>query len=189
VRESLDKLRTEAVDLLLLHWPSSGNRIPLENYVSQLAEAFDAGLCRRIGVSNFTKTLIDEAKTLLGDRTIATNQVECHAYMQNRPIAVHCEGLGIPLTAYSPLARGRILADPVLNEIGAAYGVASEQVALAFLMAEGHIVIPSSGKKERIGSNFASRKLKLTPGEIDRIRALDRGMRVVNGAWCPVWDV
>ncbi|MBB3399376.1 MULTISPECIES: aldo/keto reductase [unclassified Rhizobium] len=189
VRESLEKLQTDQVDLLLLHWPSPHNKYPLADYVGQLAEVFDAGLAKRIGVSNFTKAMIDESIRMLGHRTITTNQVECHVYMQNRPIIDYCEKLGIAVTAYSPLARGAVVGDPVLDEIGKAHGATGEQVALAFLMAKGHIVIPSSSKKDRIILNFEARKIALAPTEIKRIEGLERGMRLVNGDWCPVWDV
>ncbi|URK86917.1 aldo/keto reductase [Rhizobium sp. RCAM05350] len=189
VRESLEKLQTNQVDLLLLHWPSPHNKYPLADYVGQLAEVFDAGLAKWIGVSNFTKEMIDESIRLLGDRTIITNQVECHVYMQNRPIIDHCETLGIAVTAYSPLARGAVVGDPVLEEIGKAHGATGEQVALAFLTAKGHIVIPSSSKQDRIILNFEARKITLTPAEIKRIEGLEKGMRLVNGDWCPVWDV
>lgn len=189
VRQSLDKLRTDKVDLLLLHWPSIHNEYPLEDYIGQVAEVFDAGLAARIGVSNFTRALLDGAIRLLGDRKVTTNQVECHVYMQNRPIVEHCERLGIPVTAYSPLARGRVVGDPVLEAVGKAHGASGEQIALAFLMAKGMIVIPSSGKKERIVSNFEARKIRLTDEEIARVAALDRGMRLVDGPWAPTWDV
>jgi 2,5-diketo-D-gluconate reductase B len=189
IRESLEKLQTDQVDLLLLHWPSPQDKYPLEDYVGQFLEAFDSGVAKRIGVSNFTKALIDRTIKLFGDRTITTNQVECHVYMQNRPIVDHCEKLGIPITAYSPLARGKVVGDPVLEEIGRAYSATGEQIALAFLMAKGAIVIPSSGKKERIISNFEARKIVLSAEEIKRIEGLEKGMRLVNSAWCPVWDV
>jgi 2,5-diketo-D-gluconate reductase B len=95
----------------------------------------------------------------------------------------------LPVTAYSPLARGAVVGDPVLEEIGKAHGITGEQIALAFLMAKGHIVIPSSSKKDRIILNFEARKITLTPAEIKRIEGLEKGMRLVNGDWCPVWDV
>ena len=189
VKASLEKLNTDQVDLLLVHWPSPHNKYLLDVYVGQLAEVFDAGLAKRIGVSNFTKALVDQSITLVGDRKIATNQVECHVYMQNRPIVEHCEQLGIPVTAYSPLARGAVVGDPVLDEIAKAHGASGEQIALAFLMAKGIIVIPSSGKKDRIISNFAARKIALTPAEVTRLEGLDKGMRLVNGASAPAWDV
>jgi 2,5-diketo-D-gluconate reductase B len=189
IRDSLDKLKVDQVDLLLLHWPSPHNKYPLKDYVGQFVEALDTGLAKRIGVSNFTKALIDEAIKLFGDREITTNQVECHVYMQNRPIVDHCEALGIPLTAYSPLARGAVVGDTVLEEIGRTHGASGEQIALAFLMAKGLIVIPSSAKKDRIASNFDARKIKLRAAEVKRIEGLEKGMRLVNGDWCPVWDV
>jgi len=189
VKESLEKLQTDQVDLLLLHWPSPHDKYPLEEYVGQFVEAFDTGLAKRIGVSNFTKALIDETIRLFGSRKIATNQVECHVYMQNRPIIDHCETLGIPVTAYSPLARGAVVGDPVLEEIGKAHGATGEQIALAFLMAKGLIVIPSSSRKNRIVSNFQARTIALTPDEVRRLAGLEKGMRLVNGDWCPVWDV
>ncbi|MBM7048994.1 MULTISPECIES: aldo/keto reductase [Rhizobium] len=188
IKESLDKLKVDQVDLLLLHWPSPHNKYALQDYVSQFVEALDIGLAKRIGVSNFTKALIDETIRLFGDRKISTNQVECHVYMQNRPIIDHCEKLGIPVTAYSPLARGAVVGDALLEEIGNSHGVNGEQIALAFLMAKGLIVIPSSAKKDRIASNFEARKVVLTPIDVKRLESLEKGMRLVTGDWCPVWD-
>jgi 2,5-diketo-D-gluconate reductase B len=188
IKESLDKLQVDQVDLLLLHWPSPHNKYALQDYVSQFVEALDTGLTKRIGVSNFTKALIDETVRLFGDRKISTNQVECHVYMQNRPIIDHCEKLGIPVTAYSPLARGAVVGDALLEEIGKSHGASGEQIALAFLIAKGLIVIPSSAKKDRIASNFEAGKITLTPTDVKRIESLEKGMRLVNGDWCPVWD-
>ncbi len=188
VRASLEKLQTEQVDLLLLHWPSIKDEYDIEDYMAQFAEVFDAGLARHIGVSNFTKRYLDRAIELLGERPITTNQCEIHVLFQNRPIVDYCRAKGIPMTAYSPLARGQVGESEVLREIGQAHGATPEQVALAFLMAEGHVVIPSSNKPERIASNFAARNLRLSPEEIERIRGLDEGRRLVNGDWCPEWD-
>ncbi len=188
VEQSLEKLRVDQVDLLLLHWPSPHNEYPLPSYMAQFAEVFDAGMAKMIGVSNFTIPLITEAIAVLGDRKIVTNQVEIHVFMQNRKIVDHCRSIGIPMTAYSPLARGAVVGHPLLTEIGAAHDASSEQIALAFLMAEGHVIIPSSGKKERILSNFAAREIVLTEDEVQRVRGLDRNDRLVNGDWCPVWD-
>lgn len=188
VEASLEKLRIDQADLLLLHWPSPHGKYALATYMEQFADVYDAGMAKRIGVSNFTISLITQAIELLGERKITTNQVEIHAYMQNCPIVDHCRSISIPMTAYSPLARGAVIGDPVLAEIGAAHGATGEQIALAFLLAEGHVVIPSSGKKDRILSNFAAREIRLTEPEVTRIREMDRGQRVVNGPWCPVWD-
>lgn len=186
--ESLEKLGVDQVDLLLLHWPAIKNQYPMPSYAGELAALYDDGKARMIGISNFTIPLVDEIISILGDRPIATNQCEMHVYFQNRKVAAHCAEKGIPMTAYSPLARGAVKDDPVLTEIGAKYGATDAQIALAFLMHEGHIVIPSSGKKERIITNFEARKIELDADDVTRIRGLDKHMRLVDGDWCPVWD-
>ncbi|MBL4811322.1 MAG: aldo/keto reductase, partial [Rhodobacteraceae bacterium] len=188
VTASLEKLQVEQVDLLLLHYPSIGDEYEIEDYMAQFAAVYDAGLARNIGVSNFTIRYIDKALALLGDRKILTNQVEIHPFMQNRTIVDYCAAKGIKMTAFSPLARGAVAGDATLQKIGAAHNATDAQIALAFLMAEGHIVIPSSGTPERIRANLAAQDINLTPANIADIRALERNMRLVNGPWCPAWD-
>jgi len=188
VEASLEKLRLDRVDLLLLHYPSINDEYEIEDYIAQFVEVCEAGLTRHLGVSNFTVPYIDRTLELLGDRPIFTNQVELHPFLANPTIVDHCRAKGIPLTAYSPLARGRVKDDPVLTEIGAAHGASPAQVALAGLMAEGYVVVPSAGAKTRIAENFAAQELALTDAELDRIRGLDRGLRLVDGPWCPAWD-
>lgn len=189
IEVSLEKLGLGPVDLLLLHWPSIGGKERQEDYVGEFGQAFDDGMAKSIGLSNFTIPLITEAIKVLGNRKVVTNQCEIHVFMQNRPIVDHCKSIGIPMTAYSPLARGAVVGDELLGKIGKAHDAAGEQIALAFLMAEGHIVIPSSGKKERIITNFEARNIELSTDEVAQLRTLEKGLRLVNGAWCPEWDV
>ena len=189
VEASLDKLGVGPVDLLLLHYPSIDDEYEIVDYMAQLAEVYDAGLCRNIGVSNFTKVYIDQAQLLLGSRQIMTNQVELHVFLHNTPIVDHCAAKGIQMTAYSPLARGAVVDDPVLEGIGADIGGTASQVALAWLLAKGHIVIPSSGTPDRIVENLAAQGLTLSDGQISQIDQLNRNMRLVDGPWCPQWDV
>ncbi|MEZ5720674.1 MAG: aldo/keto reductase [Paracoccaceae bacterium] len=188
VEASLEKLRLDRVDLLLLHYPSIGDEYAIEDYMAQFLAVWEAGLTRHLGVSNFTVPYIDRAAALLGGRKIFTNQVELHPFLANRTIVDHCRAMGIPLTAYSPLARGKVAGDPVLGEIATTHGATPAQVALAWLMAEGFVVIPSAGSRKRIAENFAAQELALTESELGRIAALDRGMRLVDGPWCPKWD-
>ena len=189
VEASLDRLRLAQVDLLLLHYPSINDEYQIEDYLAQLAAVHDAGLTRHIGVSNFTKRHIDRALALWRDRPILTNQVEIHPFLRNRPIVEHCRSKGISLTSYAPLARGAVAEDEVLAAIAEARGVTPAQVALGFLMLEGFVVIPSAGSRVRIAENFAAQEVALSADEMDQIRALDRGMRLVDGPWCPNWDV
>ncbi len=188
VQTSLEKLRTDQVDLLLLHYPSINDEYDIKDYMAQFAEVFDKGLTKRIGVSNFTIKYIDAALELLGDRKISTNQVEIHPLMQNWPIVEHCEKLGIPLTAYSPLARGKVSDSAMLKNIALGHGATPEQISLAFLMNEGYVVIPSAGARERIQANFDAVDISLTEDEMAKIRTVDQNMRLVNGPWCPEWD-
>ncbi len=189
VEASLDKLGVGPVDLLLLHYPSIKDEYEIEDYMAQFAAVYDAGLARNIGVSNFTIRYIDRAGALLGDRPILTNQVELHPFLHNSPIVDHCRAKGIAMTAYSPLARGAVADDPALQAIGAELGATAGQIALAWLLAKGYWVIPSSGNPERIAENLAAGDITLGPEHIGQIDALDRGMRLVNGPWCPEWDV
>jgi 2,5-diketo-D-gluconate reductase B len=188
VEESLKKLGVEQVDLLLLHWPSPNEEFPLPVYARQLADVQKAGLTRRIGVSNFTIRLIDEALQIFGPGGIATNQIEIHPFLANKRIVAHCRMKGIPLTAYCPLARKRILGNPVIEGIARAHGATAAQVSLAFLLAEGFVAIPCSSNRERILENFKSRDLKLDDDEIAQLRGLDRGLRLVLGNGGPDWD-
>lgn len=188
-KASMDKLGIEKADLYLLHWPSPQDRFNADDYVTQLGDVQDKGLATQIGVSNFTKKYLDVALRILGAKRIANNQVECHVLMQNRMIVDYTKAQGISTTAYCPLARGHLSESAGLVAIAKKLGASPEQVGLAFLLAEGHIVIPSSSKRARIQSNWDAQKVKLSPEDISAIRKLDQNHRLVNGAWCPVWDV
>ena len=188
VEVSLEKLETPQVDLLYLHYPAINDEYEIEDYMAQFAAIYDEGLTRHLAVSNFTIRHMKRAIELLGDRKLVTNQVEIHPLMQNRPIVDFCRTVGVPLTAYSPLARGAVNDDPVLSVIAEQHGATPAQIALAFLMAEGHVIIPSAGSYERIKLNFDAKDIALSDADIDSIRNLDRGMRLVDGPWCPKWD-
>ena len=187
-KASLERLGLEKVDLLLIHWPSSGDRYVADDYLAQLANVHALGLATYIGVSNFTKKYIDVALRILGKQAITTNQVECHVLLQNRPIVDYCKQHNIPITAYCPLARGHLSENAGLVAITAKYQATVEQVGLAFLLAEEHIVIPSSTNRSRIQSNWDAQKVTLSAEDIISIRKLDQNRRLVDGAWCPKWD-
>ena len=139
-------------------------------------------------MSNFTIALIDEARSVLGDTPILTNQVELNPWFRNRAIADHCMAAGIMITCYQPIAKGRLGEDPVIARIAQAHGATPEQVALAWELSQGYAAIPTSGKADRIGSNYAALDLELSAEELAAIDGLDRGIRVVDPAWGPDWD-
>lgn len=188
LRRSLDALQLDQVDLTLIHWPSPNDAVPLPVYIAQLAEAQSLGLTRLIGVSNFTIALLEAAQAVLGDVGIANNQVELNPLLQNRKLANYCMEKGISVTCYLPIARGILGGVPVMAEIAARHGATPEQVALAFEFAKGYIAIPTSGRADRIRSNYLATQLRLSDAEIAAIETLDRGQRVIDPAWGPDWD-
>lgn len=188
VEASLEKLGLTQVDLLLIHWPSINDKHDVRDYVAQFADVHQAGLAKHIGVSNFTKRHLAAAIEILGKGVITTNQVEVHPFFQNPIMAKHCKALGIPLTAYSPLARGAVNDSDVMVRIAAKHGATPGQVALAFLLAAGHAVIPTSSNKTRMAENLRSQDLELEVADLHDIRQLHTGERLVNGSWAPKWD-
>lgn len=188
VEASLKKLGLQQVDLLLVHWPSINDRYDVREYVAQFAGVQAAGLCKHIGVSNFTKRHLAAAIDVLGKGVITTNQVEVHPFFQNPIMKAHCAEHGIPLTAYSPLARGAVNKSDEIIRIAEKHGATSGQVALAFLMAEGHVIIPTSSNKVRMAENLAAQHLKLDETDMSIIRRLHTNQRIVNGNWAPKWD-
>lgn len=189
LRESLAKLRTDHVDLTLIHWPAPGNGVELADYMAALAEAKRLGLTRQIGVSNFNIELTRQAIAAVGAGEIATNQVELSPYLQNGRLTAFLEEQGIAVTSYMTLAYGKVLKDPVLADIAARHDATVAQVALAWAMQLGYAVIPSSTRRENLASNLLARGLKLDAGDMARIAALERNGREVSPeGLAPAWD-
>ncbi len=189
LRESLDKLRTDYADLVLIHWPAPGNGVELPEYMEALAEAKTLGLARRIGISNFNIELTRQAIAAVGKDEIATNQIELSPYLQGRKLTAFLEAQGIAVTSYMTLAYGKVLKDPVLARIADKHQATVAQVALAWALQLGHAVIPSSTKRENLASNLLARELVLDADDMALIAALDRNGREVSPeGLAPVWD-
>jgi 2,5-diketo-D-gluconate reductase B len=172
VRDSLSKLEVEHVDLVLLHWPSRS--VPLEETIAALNEARERGDTRHIGVSNFDPDLLSRAAGL-GDAPLVNNQVEYHPFKDQSPALEAAREMGMSLTAYSPLAKGRVSGDATLREIGAAHGKNESQVALRWLVQqEGVIAIPKTASPERCRSNFEIFDFELSEEEMASISTLLR---------------
>lgn len=177
-----------SIDLTLVHWPSPRDAVPFEHYIEDLGTAQERGWTRLIGVSNFPVALVRKAIAILGPGRLAANQVEVHPYLQNRTLRAFCAANDVAVTAYMPLAKGRVASDPVLAEIGRRHGATAGQVALAFLMAEGLIVIPSSTRRENLAANLDATRIRLDDTDMAAIRWLDQGLRLINPAVPPAWD-
>ncbi len=189
IDESLAMMRLDRADLVLIHWPAPGDTPPVRDYIGDLARARDSGRCRLIGVSNFTRRHIDEAVAEIGPGQLVTNQVERHLFLQNHVLADHCSAQGIAVTAYLPIARGHLGGAPALDRIAAKHAATPSQVALAFLLALGTIVIPKSARADRQASNLAARDIRLDDQDIQELRGLDRGDRQIDpSGLAPDWD-
>jgi len=188
LEESLEKLRTDYVDLALIHWPLSN--VPVEEYMIALATARERGLARQIGISNFNIEYTKRAIAAVGAAQIATNQIELSPYLQNQKLVEFLKGQGIHVTSYMTLGYGKVLGDPVIGAIAERRQATPAQVALAWAMQLGYAVIPSSTKRENLASNLLAAKLVLTEQEMAEIAALERNGRMVNPeGLAPVWDI
>ena len=186
VDESLTRLNLPYVDLLLIHWPNAA--IPLKDTLAALAKVKRAGLTRHIGVANFTVALVEEA-VRLAEEPLVTNQIEVHPFIDQSKVMAACRRHGISITAYCPIARGKAPGNPVLERIGKAHGKSAGQVALRWLVQQGVIPIPRTGKVERLKENLAVFDFTLSDAEMAEIVALKRpDGRVVNPAHAPKWD-
>jgi 2,5-diketo-D-gluconate reductase B len=168
-RDSLKNLKLDSVDLLLIHWPNSS--VPLKETVGALCKMKREGVARHIGVSNFTPALIEEA-VKLSTEPLVNNQIEYHPYFDQSKTIAASRKAGMAVTAYSPIARGRVTGDAVLERIGKAHGKTAAQICLRYLVQQDIIVIPKTSRPERLKENSAIFDFTLTPAEIKEIAAL-----------------
>ena len=189
VEQSLERLGLDQVDLLLLHWPvfdESGMNPTLE----ALLRARSDGLARRIGISNFNIAQMEQAVAFCGPGELATNQVEYHVYLGQQRLRRVLGRLDLMLTAYMPLAKARVVNDPVLWEIGSQYGKTSAQVALRWLVEQDRVAaIPATGNPHHARANIEIFDFALSAEDIQRIAELDKDRRYcAPDSLAPEWD-
>lgn len=205
---SLRKLRLDYLDLYLIHWPvalkhgtelPSGpedfiplSEIPLESTWDAMLKASQQGLARAVGVSNFSRTKVEQVRDATGE-TPAVNQIELHPYLQQNDLVEACKAFGVVVTAYSPLGSpdsakmlGRdddvlLLEHPVIVDIADAHGATPGQILIAWALARATAVIPKSVHPNRIAENWAAREVQLTEEDMTAIAALDTHQRKVDG--------
>ncbi len=142
-RDSLKNLKLASVDLLLIHWPNPS--IPLKDTIGALCKMKREGVARHIGVSNFDPPLIDEAMRLATE-PLVNNQIELHPYFDQSKTISASRKAGLSITAYSPIARGRVQRDAVLSRIGKMHGKTAAQVCLRYFVQQDIIVIPKTSR-------------------------------------------
>ncbi len=185
--ESLKRLGTDYVDLLLVHWPTRD--VPLEETVEGLLQARQRGYTRAIGVSNFPSDLLREAQSLAGS-TLVTNQVEYHPFLSQKTLLKAVDELKITLTAYQPIAGGAVFENETIREIAAMHGRTPVQITLRWLLQQDQVIaIPKSSDPTRLLANRDVFDFSLTEDEMAAITALGSPLgRRVNMSWAPDWD-
>ena len=184
--ESLQKLKLPWVDLLLIHWPNP--KVPLAETLGVLCKAKRDGRARHVGVANFTTDLLQDAVKLTSE-PLVTNQIEVHPFLDQGKVLAACRRYGLAVTAYCPLARGKVPGNEVLERIGKAHGKSSSQISLRCLVQQGIIPIPRTANPGHLAANLAVFDFKLSDAEMAEIGKLKRpDSRVVDPPHAPKWD-
>jgi len=175
IAQSLEDLRTDYVDLLLVHWPLPtlyGGDVTLP--WPALEEAFNTGGARAIGLSNYEREHVEAVRAVATVRPHVL-QVEAHPFFPNANLRAYSQGLGMVFEAWSPLARGRAITDPTLRAIGDELGVSAAQVTLRWAIDRGHVVFPKTLSSQRMATNVDAFSFSLSPEQTARIDALNEG--------------
>ena len=186
-QQSLQKLQTDYVDLLLIHWPNP--KIDLEESLGALMRLKEEKKIHHIGVSNFTCRLLQQAKKICP--SLITNQVEYHPLLsQQKLLRLIDETPGMFLTAYSPLIRGKVNQIQQIIKIAKKYNKSPSQIALKWLIGQKNVVaIFKSGRKERIVENSCIFDFELEKEDQEQLFRLNHNkQRLINPPFSPDWD-
>ncbi len=178
VEQSLKELRTDYIDVLLLHWPPADGDIARS--LRLLQQSYDAGLARNIGVSNYTVAMLREAVQIV-EAPLVTNQVEFHPLLDQSVLVAGANEVGVPLSAYCSVARGEVFKRPLFAELGEAYGKTAGQVVLRWILQKGVSVNVMSTNPVNIRANYEIMDFTLSHVDMARIDALTaENFRIVN---------
>ncbi|NRF23929.1 2,5-didehydrogluconate reductase DkgB [Vibrio coralliilyticus] len=188
VEESLNKLQTSYIDLLLIHWPLKDEKVSMLEYLTELKAVKEAGLVKHIGVSNFNNQQLEQAIGILGAGEIFTNQVEVHPYLQNKKVVELCKRNDVLVTGYMPFAYGAVLKDEIILQLANKHGVTAAQIVLAWMRQNEFVTIPSSTRQANVESNLEAKNVHLSHDDMALIATLDRNHRLANPDFAPEWD-
>ena len=183
---SLAKLKLDQVDLYLVHWPSKD--MNMGAVMAALMTLHEEGRTCAIGVSNFNMPMMQQAVDDIG-APIAALQVEYHPFLDQSEMLAYVRERGIALTAYAPLAQGRVTQNEVLQRIGEKYGVSAAQVAIAWLLGQdGVVAIPKAQRPTSQQANLGALRIRLDDADRAAIASLPKNQRYVQPPFAPDWD-
>ncbi|ACV11041.1 aldo/keto reductase [Halorhabdus utahensis DSM 12940] len=171
-KQTLADLGTDYLDLYLIHWPNPA--ISVRETMDAMATLKAEGLVRNVGVSNFSRYQLSAAQHV-ADVPIAVNQIEFNPYFQRTELVEYCQDNDIVVEAAAPIARGEVLSDPTLQELGEKYDKTPVQVALRWAVEKDIVVLPRSTSRSHIEENVDLFDFELDDDEHARIDDLDRG--------------
>ena len=186
--KSLSDLKTDYVDLLLIHWPTFSTN--LGDMLEIMYGIKESQKARAIGVSNFNSTLLSECARL-GFEDIYCNQVEYHPFLSQEILLKKINEMDVIPVAYCPICRGDVAKDSVIIELSEKYNKTPAQVTLRWIIQQQSVAIPKSAKKRRLKENIDIYDFEIEDKDMDRIHSLARGQRLVPnldtnpllGAW------
>lgn len=203
LEQTLKDLQIDYLDLYLMHWPVAQKKgttmpqsdedmisleeLPLELTWAEMEKAYNEGIVKAIGVSNFGVKRLQEFMEKIQIMP-AVNQVECHPLLQQNELIDFCRKNNIVVTAYSPLGSQHeenepsVLDNEIIKEIAERLKITSAQVVLGWLMNRGVVAIPKSVHQDRIKENFAAQVVELDESDMEQIASLDEGYRFVDGS-------
>jgi diketogulonate reductase-like aldo/keto reductase len=183
---SLERLKLDRVDLLLIHWPSQ--TLPASETIRSLGALKRRGLTRHIGVSNYTIALLDEAWAAT-EEPIVANQCEHHPYLDQDRLRAATARHGTAFVAYCPLGQADVLDEPAVTDIAGRFGRTPAQIVLRWQIQKGCAAIPKSSHPARIRQNLDIFGFELSPADIAQIDGLrTEDSRICDFSMAPAWD-
>jgi diketogulonate reductase-like aldo/keto reductase len=177
---SLEYLNTDYLDLLLIHWPNRS--IPLSETLKAFEELVELRKVRSIGVSNFNTHHLEDVLSTTA-LPLCINQIEFHPFLKQQSLFDFCNDNGIVITAYSPLAHGKVFSDPTFAEIAKKINCNPGTLALAWLLHKNCAIIPKASTEEHIKENLKADEISLNAEIIEQIDLLPEQQRVINPSW------
>ncbi|MFB6112997.1 MAG: aldo/keto reductase [Halodesulfurarchaeum sp.] len=180
--ESMDRLGVDYLDLLYVHWPARS--YDPDETLPAFQELYEEGIIENVGVSNFEREHLAEARSIL-DVPVFANQVEMHPLLPQEDLREYQSSVDVELVAYSPLARGAVFDVPEIQSIAEKHGVSEAQISLAWLLEKDVYPIPKATSHDHIADNFASLDVELEEGDIETIDGIERRERQVDPPFAP----